>query len=167
MIIIDGDSVALATRPSVYAHQTWWARLHHKVIVLATPAATSAECLSRVHEVIEAMPSHYILMVGQWAHNHEDREQFRNNVSDICRELMKKGIQVILVTPPYQDGKYAAVHEFSEEIKRIAAAFYDSGVKLVDLWTILEKLDIYDETKCHLGVTGNKLLAEHIMEVIE
>ena len=166
MIVIDGDSVALATTQGVYAHQTWWARLNDKAIVLATPSATTAEILARVPQVIDSAPGAYILCVGQWAHNHEPIDTFRDNVREICRKVMNASIRVTLVTPPPQQGKYEDVGIYAEVVRQIAAEYADIGVKLLDFYAILKDYDIYAADKIHLGAAGNAILADHLNNIL-
>ena len=168
MIVIDGDSVALAVRASVYPHQTWWGQLTDKTIVLATPQATMLDCLARIHIVLDAKPAFYVLMVGQWAHNHEPLDVFARSLNEAIEKVAKAGIRVILITPIYSPKIFDGfdITPFVDAIRAAADIFKDSGVHLIDLHKIIKEHDILEDAGLHLGVAGNRLLFQHINDLL-
>jgi len=168
MIVVDGDSVALATRASVYPHQTWWGMLPDKSIILATAQATMQHCLERLPHAIGANPDYYILMCGQWAHNHEPLQDFAKYLNEILTQMTKEGIKVILVTPIFTAKTFDGydVVPFVDAIRAAAAKFEGSGVRIVDLYKAIQDFDMLDQFGLHLGVAGNRLLCDHVSSMI-
>lgn len=164
MIVIDGDSTALAVRANVYPHQTWWGQLQDKTIVLATPQATMQDCFARLPITLSAKPDCYVLMVGQWSHNHEPLNVFATFLNSALKDLTAGGIRVILITPIYTTKTFDGfdIIPFVDAIRDAAEKFKDAGVSLVDLHKLIQEFDLLDQHGLHLGVAGNKLLAEHV-----
>jgi hypothetical protein len=104
MIAVDGDSVAMVTETGVPIKHKWPQMLSETrgqpVETFAHAQATARDCALRIWRIAARRPKWYVLMIGQWSQNHEPLAWFDRYVRICIEEMLMRGVQVAIVTPP-------------------------------------------------------------------
>lgn len=145
LIVVDGDSVSLGTRPVVPEDKTWAHLLAHRrgatLLNLSTPEATVAHGIANIPKVLNANPSWYISQFGEWSlfrrggpdkENVEPLRHFTRNYEILIRTMQHYNVEVCLVTPPpqlYHEGFAADAKEYTAAVRELA---FTHGTHLLD-----------------------------------
>lgn len=171
MIVIDGDSVAYCEHDGKPIEHSWPQMMARQagmpIKTLALHQSTSRDCLLRIRKALLNKPDWYVLCIGQWAQNHELREEFEENLRSIIEECLREMVKVCLVTYPVEVPDGFDAWGVMDELH----VYYRTHmVDLLHEISESEQTDWFDgagSVPCHFSHPGNVRVALMFKDIIK